>query len=79
MSTNGLLAFIGPVSYGLETRAKVETVHVFRGIMQRDNWIQAEPRIRRIISTTDPRVLEAWDKFTIVPHPDNRIRWNPLV
>jgi hypothetical protein len=79
VSTKGLLAFIGPVSYALETRPKTETVHVFRGIAQRDSWVQAEPRIRRIISTTDPRVLEAWDKFTIVPHPDNRIRWNPLV
>ena len=76
-----LLAFIGPVSYGMETRTgmRAGVVHAFRGTAQRDDWVSKEPSIRKQISTTDPKIPGAWDQFTIVLHPDTRTPWCPLV
>lgn len=81
MIARPLLAFIGPVSYGLETRPgmRAGVVHAFRGIAQRDGWVDQNPSIRTRISTKDPRVMDGWDAFTIILHPDTRSKWCPLV
>lgn len=81
MISRPLLAFIGPVSYGLEIRPGMRSgvVHAFRAITQRDDWVSKEPSIRKQISTKDPRVMEGWDAFSLILHPDTRVKWCPLV
>ena len=76
-----LLAFIGPVSYALETRPGMRSgvVHAFRGIVQRDDWVSKDPGIRSTISTKDQRIIPGWENFSLILHPDTRSKWCPLV
>lgn len=81
MISSSVLSFLGPVSYGMEIRTGMRSgvVHAFRGIAQRDDWVSKEPGIRKQISTNDPHILEGWKSFSLILHPDTRIKWCPLV